>query len=195
TSTLSRQNRSGEAMIYSKLIAEANPRAQELQNEFEQGIEQLKAGDVKGAEEIFSKLYISDHAKLAGSILGLIKFQQGEYKEAAEFFENTIDPETASPELLRALAESQLRMRNPEQALQSIEANVQEHPENPDILSVYGLALLSTGNTDKGIDTLNKVLQLAPERANLRLALANAYNVKGETEKSLQEVEKAYEAN
>src|SRR5690606_9896292 len=84
---------------------------------------------------------------------------------------------------------------NPEQALQSIEANVQEHPENPDILSVYGLALLSTGNTDKGIDTLNKVLQLAPERANLRLALANAYNVKGETEKSLQEVEKAYEAN
>lgn len=194
-STLSRQNRSGEAMIYSKLIAEANPRAQELQNEFDDGIEKLKAGDIKSAEEIFSKLYISDHAKMAGSVLGLIKFQRGEYKEAAEFFESTIDPETASPELLRAFAESQLRMRNPEQALRTIESSLMDDPTDPDILSVYGLALLSTGNTDKGIETINKALELAPERGNLRLALANAYNAKGEPERSLQETEKAYRAN
>lgn len=194
-STLSRQNRSGEAMIYSKLIAEANPRAQELQNEFESGLEKLKTGDLKSAEEIFSKLYIADQAKMAGSILGMIKFQQGEYKEAAEFFEHTIDPETASPEVLRAFAESQLRMRNPEQALLTIESSLMEDPTDPDILSVYGLALLSTGNTDKGIETLNKVLELAPDRSNLRLALANAYNAKGQPEKSLDEIEKAYRAN
>ena len=194
-STLSRQNRSGEAMIYSKLIAEANPKAQELQNEFEQGIEKLQSGDVKSAEEIFSKLYVTDHARLAGSVLGLIKFQQGEYKEAAEFFQDTIDPETASPEVLRAFAESQLRMRNPEQALKTIEANVQQHPDNADILSVYGLALLATGDTAKGIDTINRALQLDPSRANLHLALANAYNAQNQPDKAMQEAEKAYAAN
>lgn len=194
-STLSRQNRSGEALIYSKLIADANPKAQELQNEFEQGIEKLKTGDLKDAEAIFSKLYVTDHAKLAGSVLGLIKFQQGDYKGAEEFFEDTIDPETASPEVLRAFAESQLRMRNPEQALKTIEANIQQHPKDPDILSVYGLALLATGNTAKGIDTIHRVLELDPKRGMLRLALANAYNALGQPDKALQEAENAYSAD
>lgn len=192
TSTLSRQNRSGEAMIYSKLIAEANPKAQELQNEFERGIEKLKSGDLKEAETIFSKLYLTDHARLAGSVLGLIKFQQGDYKGAESFLQDTIDPETASPEVLRAFAESQLRMRNPQQALKTIESNIQEHPDDPDILSVYGLALLATGDTAKGIATLQRVLALEPKRAVLRLALANAYNAQGQPEKALQESERAY---
>src|SRR5690606_24272043 len=158
--TLSRQNRSGEAMIYSKLIAEANPKAQEIQTEFEQGIEKLKAGELKNAEEVFSRLYLNNNARLAGSVLGLIRFQQGDYEKAMQFFEDTIDPETASPELLRAYAESQLRMRHPEQALQTIEANVNEHPNDPDLLGVYGLALLATGKTDEGIAQLNRALEL-----------------------------------
>lgn len=191
-STLSRQNRSGEAMIYSKLIADANPKAQELQNEFERGIDKLKSGDLKDAETIFSKLYLTDHAKLAGSVLGLIKFQQGDYKGAEEFLQDTIDPETASPEVLRAFAESQLRMRNPQQALKTIEANVQQHPDDPDILSVYGLALLATGDSAKGIEAIQRVLELDPQRAVLRVALANAYNALGQPEKALQESEKAY---
>lgn len=194
-STLSRQNRSGEAMIYSKLIAEANPKAQELQNEFEQGIEKLKAGDVKGAEEVLSKLYVTDHAKLAGSVLGLIKFKQGDFKEAAEFFQETVDTETASPEVLRAYAESQLRMRDPEMALKTIESNIQEHPEDPGILSVYGLALLATGKTAQGIETLQKVLQMEPARSNLRVPLAITYNSQGKPDLALQELEKAYAGN
>lgn len=191
-STLSRQNRSGEAMIYSKLIAEANPKAQEIQTEFEQGIEKLKEGDVKTAEEVFSKLYMTDHARMAGSILGLIRFQQGDFKEAAQFFEETIDPETASPEMLRAFAESQLRMRNPEQALKTIEANANEHPNNPDILGVYGLALLATGKTEPGIEQLNRALEIDPSRARLRLALATALNSQGKPDAALQQIEAAF---
>lgn len=191
-STLSRQNRSGEAMIYSKLIAEANPKAQEIQTEFEQGIEKLKAGELKNAEEVFSRLYLNNNARLAGSVLGLIRFQQGDYEKAMQFFEDTIDPETASPELLRAYAESQLRMRHPEQALQTIEANVNEHPNDPDLLGVYGLALLATGKTDEGIVQLNRALELDPQRARLRLALAAAYNSQNKPEMALQQSEAAF---
>lgn len=191
-STLSRQNRSGEAMIYSKLIAEANPKAQEIQNEFEQGIEKLKSGDLKNAEEVFSRLYLNNHARVAGSVLGLIRFQQGDYEKAIEFFEDTIDPETTSPELLRAYAESQLRMRHPDQALSTIQANVNQHPDDPDLLGVYGLALLATGNTQEGMEQIKRALSIAPDRARLKLALATAYNHQNNQDQALQLMKDAF---
>ena len=194
-STLSRQNRSGEAMIYSKLIAEANPKAQEIQNEFEQGIEKLKAGDLKNAEEVFSRLYLNNNARLAGSVLGLIRFQQGDYEKAMQFFEDTIDPETASPELLRAYAESQLRMRHPEQALTTIQANVNQHPDDPDLLGVYGLALLATGKTQEGMEQLKRALSIDPQRVRLKLALATAYNNENDRDQALQLMKDAFTAD
>lgn len=193
--TLTRQNRTGEAMIYSKLIAEANPKAQELKHEFDMGIEKLKAGNINEAEDIFSKLYLTDHAKVAGSILGMIKFTQGQYEDAAEYFENTIDPETASPEVLRAFAESQLRTKNPQMALQTIEANIQEHPEDGNLLGIYGLALLASGETDKGIANIQKALALDPTRVRLHLALAAAYNAQNNNNAALTELKKAYDTS
>lgn len=190
--TLTRQGRSVEAMVYSKLIAEANPKAQELQAEFQSAVDQLKAGNLKEAEAILSKLYSSEHAALAGSVLGLIKFQQGEFEQAAQLLQETVDPETASPEALRAFAESQLRLQNPEQALKTIEANVSEHPNDPDILGIYGLSLLATQHDEKGIETIKAALKLDPSRSRLRMALVDTYNRQGKYDEALQQLEAAY---
>ncbi len=194
-STLSRQGRSVEAMVYSKLIADASPKAQEMQSEFQSAVDQLKSGNVKQAEETLSRLYSTEHAAVAGSLLGLLKFQQGEFREAAQLFEDTVDPETASPVTLRAYAESQLRLQNPAQALKAIEASVAEHPDDPDIQGVYGLSLLATGKTDQGIAVLKAALKLDPSRARLRLALADTFNRQGKLEAAAEQLEAALAAN
>ena len=193
--TLTRQGRSVEAMVYSKLIAEANPKAQEMQTEFESAVEKLKAGNLQEAEAILSRLYSSENAALAGSVLGLIKFQQGDFKEAAQLLGETVDPETASPEALRAFAESQLRLHNPEQALKAIEANVNQHPNDPDILGIYGLSLLATQHEEKGIETVKAALKLDPNRARLRLALVDTYNRQGKYEDAVLQLEAAHNAS
>ena len=193
--TLTHEGRSSEALVYSKLIAEANPKAQEIQTEFQSAVDQLKDGDIKKAESILNKLYLNDNARTAGSLLGLIHFQQGDFADAAQLFTDTIDPETASPQILRAFAESQLRLNNPEEALKIIQANVHKHPNNPDILSVYGLSLLATGQVEKGIENLQSALKLDPTRARLRLALVDAFNKEGQQEKALSELEQAFKSD
>lgn len=192
--TLSRQGRSAEALVYSKLIADANPKAQEIQVEFQSALDALKAGKIQDAEATLSRLYNSENTSLAGSLLGMIKFQQGDFRDAAQLLEDTIDLETASPETLRAYAESQLRLQNPQQALKAIEANVKENPDDPDLLGVYGLSLLATGQQDKGIDILKTALKVAPDRFRLRLALADTFNRRQQWPEALEQLETALRA-
>lgn len=190
--TLSKQGRSSEAMIYSKLIAEANPRAQELEAEFQKAIEAIKADDIEAANAILEKLYSTNPNQTMGAMLGMIKYSQGDFRGASELFDNAIDPETASNQALLAFAATELQMRNPEEAIQAIESNIREKSDNPKLLSLYGLALLFNGNNQKAIDVMEAALELAPESSKTRLALADALNRSGKQPEAMAELEQAF---
>jgi len=191
--TLSKQGRSSEAMIYSKLIAEANPRAQELEAEFQKAVEAIKAKDIETANSILENLYSSNPNQTMGAMLGMIKYSQGDFRGASELFDNSIDPETASNQALIAFAATELQLRKPEDAIQAIESNIREMSDNPKLLSLYGLALLFNGDNQKAIDVMEAALELAPDSSKTRLALADALNRSGKQADAMAELEQAYQ--
>jgi tetratricopeptide (TPR) repeat protein len=189
---LSQQGRSAEAMVYSKIIADANPKSQEIESEFQTALDALGKGDIDEAEKILTKLFDSSPNQISGSLLGLIKYSKGEFSEASNLFDRYVDPETASSQALSIYAETELRLKKPADALKAIESNIKDHSDNPKLLSVYGLALLYTGQTEKGIEVIKSTLQLDPTMSKLRLALIDNYNAQGKSNLALEQLELAH---
>lgn len=179
---LTLRGRTAEAMVYTKMLAEARPGAETSKAQFDEAIELLKAGNYKDAEQKLLQVYNENNAPdAAGRLLGIIRMQEGDLEGAAQYFAQHVDPETANPEILRLLAENQLRLNKSAEALSLIEENINRSPNDPDLLSVYGLAALAEGQEQKGVDAINKVLKMDPQRTKLNAALADHYLRKGDT--------------
>lgn len=189
---LTRQGRTAEAMIYTKKLAEARPGAENVKQQFEEGVELLKAGKLDEAEQKLLQVYNQNNAPdAAGRLLGIIRMQEGDMQGAEQYFSQHIDPETANPEALRLLAESQLRQNKTAETLKVIEENISKSPDNAELLGVYGLAAIAEGQGQKGVDALEKALKIDPSRTRLRGALAEYYLRTGQIEKSLEQLKEA----
>lgn len=183
---LTLRGRTAEAMVYTKMLAEARPGAETSKALFDEAIELLKQGKYKDAEQKLLQVYNENNAPdAAGRLLGIIRMQEGDLEGAAQYFSQHVDPETANPEILRLLAENQLRLNKSAEALKIIEDNINQTPEDPDLLSVYGLAALAEGQEQKGIDAIRKALSIDPQRTKLHAALADHYLRKGDANAAL----------
>ncbi len=191
TSILMEQGRTSEALVYSKLISEANPNAQKIESTYETAIEALKAGDIQKAEKLLQGLYSEHNLKASGALLGMIKYEQGDYTAADNFFQNTLDPETASEKALAYYAGTQLRLKSPEQALAAIESNIKENSNDTQLLSIYGISLLAAGKIEQAKEVIKSTLELDPGLSRLRIALANIYNSQDERQAALSELKSA----
>jgi len=190
--TLSKLGRSSEAMVYSQLIADANPKTQELEAEFQKVLDALKNNDIDGANEILEKLYSSNPNQIMGSLLGIIRYQQGDFQAAADLFDQSIDPETASSATLEVFAATELRLNRPDEALRAIELNIRDNSDNPKLLSLYGIALLFSGEKTKATEVMKAALELDPTMVRTSIALADAYNGSQQPKLALAQLEKAY---
>lgn len=191
---LTLQGRTAEAMVYTKMLAEARPGSETTKALFEDAIALFKAGKLKEAEQKLLQVYNENNAPdAAGRLLGIIRMQEGDLEGAEQYFSQHIDLETANAETLRLIAENQLRQNNSAEALKTIEENINKAPDNPDLLSIYGLAALAEGDEQKGITAIEKALSLAPDRSKLRAALADYYVRKGDNNAALDQLKKAIE--
>lgn len=191
---LTLEGRTAEAMVYTKMLAEARPGAENTKALFEEALELLKAGKYKDAEQKLLQVYNENNAPdAAGRLLGIIRMQEGDLEGAEQYFSQHIDPETANPEVLRLLAENELRLNKSAEALKIIEENINKSPDNADLLSVYGLAALAEGEEAKGLAAIEKALTLDPQRTKLRAALADHYLRKGKLPAAIEQMKLAIE--
>lgn len=189
---LTRQGRTAEAMVYTKILSDARPGADAAKAQFDEAMALFREGKLKEAEEKLLQFYNENNAPdAAGRVLGLIKMQEGDLEGAEEYFQQHIDPETANADTLRVVAENKLRMNNPAEALKLIEENINKSPSDPSLLAIYGLAALSHGEEQKGIQAIEKALALAPDRSRLRLALADYYTKKGNSLAAMAQLKEA----
>src|SRR5690625_6922568 len=105
-------------MVYSRMLAEADPEASEARKELRRALEHMDQGDLDSAEQILARLN-ADHPghSHSATLLGLINFQQGDYDQAGELLNEHVDPETSSPQVIIAAALTHLATA-PDQARQ-----------------------------------------------------------------------------
>lgn len=186
---LTKQGRTSEALVYAKLIADAAPQATEIENEFNTALQAINSKNLEKAESILNKLYDTYNNRASGKMLGLLHFNEGDYEKASELFRNSIDTETASPAALALYAETELRLKNPKEALIAIESNIGQNTKNIDLLKLYAIALLASGQKQKAIEVIKSALDQNPSEAIFHLLLAENYNSEGDKIAALKQLE------
>ena len=175
--TLIRLGRPSEAMIYSKVLAEANPEAHEAQQRFIEALTLYQKGKLDQAEKILLTLYkLHPSSTMSGILLGQINYEQGDFSEAGELLQKNIDVETSTPQLIRSAALAQLKTNRPEQAIPLLTEALKIHPNDPTINTIYGLAALNEDMTDpRGVLAIQKAIAAKPEKTKLHLIVARHY--------------------
>ncbi len=185
TSVLIKRGRSGEALIYSKVLADANPEGALLQEKFKQGLALFQEGKLSEAEPIFADVYQHSHNDMAGMLLGLIKYSQNDLAGATNYLGEHIDPEVSPDAALLALASAQLRLDQPAKLLALIGPEERAHIKNPQLKALLGIALLQTGDNVGGSELIAAAQLEQPDNNALRSLLARYYLLAGDTTKAL----------
>lgn len=188
--TLTQKGRFTEAMIYSQLIAEARPDFEGSKKELSQAINQIRHGNYLDAQKILNDLASRyPNTDRIQSLLGLVKLQLGDINAANLLLEKSVDPETASPALLRAAAQAQLQLSKPQNAVNLLEEALKQDPDNPQLLALYGLSASRVPELEQQSElALQKAVSHQPDNQRLRLALAQIYFRQGKSALGLSQL-------
>ncbi len=193
STVLTELGRTNEALVYAKVLADANPEANEARSKFLESMKLLETGDVEGAEVLLTDINERHpHNNLTSIYLGLINYQKGDIQSANDLFSRAIDIETATPGLIAAAADAKLRLEQNEEALSILEQAIEQHPDNFLLQRTYGVTALSTpDNLEAGILALRKAIALNPKAVRTRAALALSYLRQRNTSQALIQLEQA----
>lgn len=192
---LTQQGRSAEALLYSKILSEAQPGMDELQQDYGQAITYLKEGKVDEAEALLEKVLAkAPYFEGASQLLGIIKYSKGDIESADKHFSGNIDPETAPEQAKAAYAMTNLKLNKPDAVLELLGHDI-ENNKNPQTLSLYGIAALAAGKHAEGEKALIRALNIAPKNSRIRVALARHYNDRSQAKptEGLKQLELAYQ--
>lgn len=194
TESLIQQGKTAEAYRYQKILAEANPESQAVQQKFNEAMEYYRQGKFSEAEKILDEVreqYPQD--KNSAMLLGLVQYQQGQDRQALELFDKFIDPETVSPTIIQAAVLAKYRNNKMDEAVKLLKKSVDSQPDNADILATYGLALLDLDPTSAdGEKAIEKSLALNSKQQRLRLALAKRALAMNNKPQAIAQLKKGY---
>lgn len=192
---LTQQGRSAEALIYNKILSEAMPGADAIEQDMNQAITHLKEGEIDRAKALLEAvLNKAPRHERASQLLGIINYQQGNFDTANNLFDNSVDPETAPQQAKNVFAMTQLKLNQPERVLDILSTDINTN-NNAQTLSLYGIAALAANKTHEGEQALQKALSINPTQTRLHLLLARHYNQQQPPEhgKALKQLETAYQ--
>ena len=192
---LTRQGRSNEAYIYTKILSEAFPGSNEVRNQFQAALEKMDAGEMDEAKGILQEILEKyPNYKRASQLLGIIAYLQGDLQTASKYLSDSVDPEVANEMTRHIYAATNLKLNDPKRVLEILEPGI-EKTKAPATLALYGLAAISDKQYEKGEKALLSALELDEENTRIRLALANYYRNKPSPDiaKERAQIEKAYQ--
>lgn len=149
-SVLTKLGRSSEALVYSKALADADPKRMQLQDKLGKGLELFQAGKFDEAQPLLEEVYKQSENNTAGMLLGMIRYARNDMAGAAAYLGAHVDPEVAPDEALLALATTELRSAQPQKLLDLITPEQRVKLKNPQLKTLVGIALLETGKTAEG---------------------------------------------
>lgn len=172
---LTRQGRTNEAYIYTKLLAKAFPGAHEMQEKYKSAVEMFQAKELDEAQKILLTI-VAEHPsyKKAIQLLGVISYLRGDNELASKYLSESVDPEVANPMTRHIYAATSFKLNDPKKVLEILEEGI-EQSNSPESLALYGLAALSDKQFSKGERALLKAIELDATNSRIRLALAGFY--------------------
>jgi tetratricopeptide (TPR) repeat protein len=140
----------------------------QLQQLFQQGAQQMHAGDAAGAEKTFRKATEVDPQFAPAHLdLGLAELKQGKLIDAIASIRRSlaIDPSSPGAHLFLGIAEYQ--SSHAEDAIADLEKAVKEDPNNTQGLTWLAIVELNTGHPDRAAGPLDRAAELAPSDENI----------------------------
>ena len=191
---LTRQGRSNEAYIYTKILTEAFPGSSEVKEQYQAAVEKFQAGEMNAAKGILQEILDEYPSyKKATQLLGVISYLHGDNEQASKYLSESVDPEVANALTKHIYAATNLKLNDPKKVLEILEPGI-ERSEIPETLALFGLAAISDKQYSKGEKTLLRALEIEPNNIRIRLALAGLYRSSplANSEKEWQALQKAY---
>lgn len=190
---LTRQGKTGEALIYSELLAESMGDAQVINERLDEATTAMSDSDFERARAKLNEvLELVPNSELAGTMLGVLEYLQGNDEAAARQFETYLDPEVAAPATLQMYATAELRINRPEKVIEALEADI-DRVRDGRVVALYAIALMSAGRQAEAQEYFERSVELDPDNGRLRLPLARFYDRQGDPERALTMLEQAFE--
>lgn len=171
---LQMQQKNTEALRYAEIIADT-PQGQ-FQNAYTDAVAFFESGNYTEAESALNELLTSspDHQG-SNLLLGMTQYAQGNYSAALESFSGISNIESTSPEIIRTLVATHLRLQQPDRALEILNQSVSRYPEDAALLAMLGVTQQGMGDVAGSIESFRKALELQSESAEIYFALAGSY--------------------
>src|SRR5690606_35587848 len=135
TQVLIRQGRTSEAYTYQKILADANPESQVVQQKFADAMELYQQGKYAEAEALLKEIHEQFPGdKNTGTLLGLAQYQQGENEAAIDLFDQFIDTETTNSTVIQAAAVAKYRSNKIDEAIELLKSAAENQPNDAAIL-------------------------------------------------------------
>ncbi|NNC55793.1 MAG: tetratricopeptide repeat protein, partial [Pseudomonadales bacterium] len=194
---LVKQGRSAEALVYMRVLAEAFPGFEVAQERYRESVALFEKGMLDQAKTELEAL-LSEYPNFdsAAVLLAVIQFQQGDFEQAADQLNESVDPELVHPEITRMTALSNLRSNRPQQVLTMLDA-FPGTQKDARLLAIYGTSAMAVGQTEKGLTALQQAIKLEAGLSPAYIALAAYYNRADppQREKALELLRTAYANN
>ncbi len=168
------QQKNDEALRYSQIIANS-PQGQFSAN-YENAFTLLQQGSVADAETQLTEILATapDHPG-SNILLGIAKYSNGDFTEAQRLLSEYVDADTATPQLVIALASTHMQLNEPDKALAVLQNALVNNPQDTTILTMVGVIERGQRKINDSINTLTNVLSLAPQSELAHFELAGSY--------------------
>jgi len=172
---LTRQGRTNEAYIYTKILAEAFPGANEVKEKYKSAVEKFQEKEFDEAQKILASI-LEEYPSYnkATQLLGVISYLNGDNELASKYLSASVDPEVANPMARHIYAATNLKLNDPKKVLEILEPSI-DKATSSETLALYGLAAISDKQYIKGESALLKGVELDSSNIRIRLALAGFY--------------------
>jgi tetratricopeptide (TPR) repeat protein len=194
---LTRQGRSNEAYIYTKLLSEAFPGANEVREKYQIAVQKMQEDNLAESKALLLEI-LNDYPSYnaATQLLGVISYLEGDNAAASKFLSESVDPEVANDMTRHIYAATNLKMNDPQKVLEILGPGI-ERSEVPETLALYGIAAISDGQVRKGEKMLLKALSFDENNIRVRMVLADFYRngPSADKEKEWAQLDAAYKIN
>ena len=192
---LTQQGKTSEALIYSGVLSDLLPGAEETEQRLNAALDSLQSGQFDAARaELEEVRELSPNSEQAGTMLAVLEFLEGNHEAAVSEFEKYIDAETSTSTTLQMFAIAELRLNQPEKVIERLDADI-DATDNGKLAALFGIAKLNVGDRDAAEKYMRKAISLDPTNGRLRLPLARLLQSEGANDHALEILQEAYKVD